>query len=184
MSDSGSLPSWVNPACSRLGEQEKVWAHFQPLLEARGYMLRPRYRLGWFLPPATSPQVSETAIPARGTCEVLNATRVSHGAPVVLKIVQTVSSDTEISGFLTNEPGAEAHTLPTLDLVPMDDEWSFMVMPRIRGCAHPPFETVREVTEFVEQVLEGLVYLHNKNIAHRQVSLEIGFIGSSMSTIC
>jgi hypothetical protein len=79
---------------------------------------------------------------------------MSDGAAVVLKIVATESPDTQISGFLTNEPGAGAYTLPMLDLIPMDDGRSFMVMPRMRDCWHPAFETVGEFTEFVQQVLE------------------------------
>ncbi|KAJ7915625.1 hypothetical protein B0H13DRAFT_2324187 [Mycena leptocephala] len=166
MSEPVSLPIWADATWITLREQEKVWAKFQPMLEARGYMLRPRYRPGWFLP---TPAFTETAIAGEDDVNVLDATRMSDGAAVVLKIVATESPDTQISGFLTNEPGAGAYTLPMLDLIPMDDERSFMVMPRMRDCWHPAFETVGEFTEFVQQVLEGLVFLHSKNIAHGSV---------------
>ncbi|KAJ7860493.1 hypothetical protein B0H13DRAFT_1726579 [Mycena leptocephala] len=166
MSEPLSLPIWADATWITLREQEKVWARFQPMLEARGYMLRPRYRPGWFLP---TPAFTETAIAGKDDVNVLDATRMSDGAAVVLKIVPTESPDTQISGFLTNEPGAGAYTLPMLDLIPMDDERSFMVMPRMRDCWHPAFETVGEFTEFVQQVLEGLVFLHSKNIAHGDI---------------
>ncbi|KAJ7671950.1 hypothetical protein B0H17DRAFT_1244622 [Mycena rosella] len=43
-------------------------------------------------------------------------------------------------------------------------------MPRMRRCDYPPFFTrVGEFTEFVLQVLEGLVFLHGKNIAHHDI---------------
>ncbi|KAJ7743242.1 hypothetical protein DFH07DRAFT_964179 [Mycena maculata] len=48
-----------------------------------------------------------------------------------------------------------------------EEGWAFMVMPRMRLCSDPPyFATVREFMEFLEQ---GLVYLHSKNIAHRDI---------------
>ncbi|KAJ7488914.1 kinase-like domain-containing protein [Mycena latifolia] len=166
-----------DPAWSKLGDLEQIWARFQPWLEARGYMLRPRYRPGWSLPFETCPALTETAIPGEG--EVLDATRISDGAPVVIKIVLTVSPDTDISGFLTREPGAEAYTLPILDLLPFNDERSFMVMPRMRDCDCPAFETVSEVMEFVQQVLEGLVFLHSRNIAHRDICLRNMVMDSS-----
>ncbi|KAJ7767276.1 hypothetical protein B0H16DRAFT_1308632, partial [Mycena metata] len=65
------------------------------------------------------------------------------------------------------------HTLPVLsEVVPLYDEpeWSFLVMPRMRPCNSPPgLDTVGEFVEFLEQVLEGLVFLHSKNIAHRDI---------------
>ncbi|KAJ7447899.1 hypothetical protein B0H11DRAFT_1878510 [Mycena galericulata] len=172
----------IDPEEATLGKVEQVWAHFQPWLEARGYMLRPRYRPGWVLPPSDSPEYMETRLSSGEVCrlsEVLDATRISDGAQVVLKIVKTVSPDTLISGFLTTEPGAEACSLPILDLLPMDEkpELAFMVMPRMRNCPKPRFETVGEVMEFIQQVLEasrllGLVFLHSRNIAHRDICAE------------
>ena len=32
---------------SILGREEVIWRDLQPWLEQRGYMLRPRYRVGW-----------------------------------------------------------------------------------------------------------------------------------------
>ncbi|KAJ7108588.1 hypothetical protein C8R44DRAFT_884648 [Mycena epipterygia] len=164
----------ILPTSTTLGDQELEWARYQPLLEQRGYMLRRRYRPGWVPDVLTTGKTAwdcEDAIPAWG--EVLDATRISDGAPVVLKIVPTFSPDTRISWFLTNEPGAEKHALPCLELIPMYAEFAFMVMPRMRDCSDPPyFETVREFMEFLEQVLELsslLIYLHSKNIAHRDI---------------
>ncbi|KAJ7648943.1 hypothetical protein DFH06DRAFT_555792 [Mycena polygramma] len=169
LSQSEILRLLERPEDTTLKEEERVWALFQPRLEAQGYMLRPRYRPDWSLPPGTTPWDSETAIPAPGYAHVLDAIRTSDGAPVVLKIVETDSADTNISGFLTNEPGAAAFCVPIIELLELDDEWSFMVMPRMRQCDKPEFETVGEFIEFVQQVLEGLVFLHSKNIAHLDI---------------
>ncbi|KAJ7693191.1 hypothetical protein B0H17DRAFT_1132660 [Mycena rosella] len=163
---------WIDSEWSTLGELEQIWAGLQPWLEEHGYMLRPRYRPGWFLAPGIGPNESETAIPGEGT--VLDAIRISDGAQVVLKMVETASPETHISRFLTNEPAAQIYMIPLLDLIPFElhDEFSFMVMPRMRGCHIPAFTTVAEVVEFLHQVLKGLVFLHSKNIAHRFNALQ------------
>ncbi|KAJ7471941.1 kinase-like domain-containing protein, partial [Mycena latifolia] len=156
-----------------LGEVEREWARHQPFLEHHGYMLRPRYHPDW-LPDMLDPHKKvwkvEDAIPAFNL--VLDAKRISDGVPVVLKIVEITSTEVAITSFLTKEPGAKRHTLQLLEVIPMDDtpEWGFLVMPCMRQCGHVPFfATVGEFTEFLEQVLEGLVFLHSKNIAHRDI---------------
>ncbi|KAJ7682317.1 kinase-like domain-containing protein [Mycena polygramma] len=161
---------FADPAWSKLGEEEKNWAAWQPWLAERGYMLRPRYHPGWSIPEGTSPDESETAIPGH-ECRVLDATRISDGAHVLLKWVSTLPSEpeTQIARFLTDEPGAHAHVVPMVDLIPAVDGHAFMVMPLMRPCDDPPFATVGEFVEFVEQVLEGLVFLHSRNIAHRDI---------------
>ncbi|KAJ7202546.1 kinase-like domain-containing protein [Mycena pura] len=154
---------------------EQIWADHQPYLEARGYMLRPRYRPGWVseaIRLGKSVFQCEDSIAAH-ECWVLDATRISDGAQMILKIVELSSPDVTISSFLANEPGARNYTVPLVDIFPMPEHetWGWMAMPRMRGCHDIPlvFKTVREFAEFMHQVLEGLVFLHSKNIAHRDI---------------
>ncbi|KAJ7723961.1 hypothetical protein DFH07DRAFT_275898 [Mycena maculata] len=125
---SARFPEWY-----KLGEAEQMWAKFQPCLEQMGHILRPRHRPGWVLVPGMGPWDDESAVPADG--EVLDATEISDGAQVVLKLVDTFPPDSRISWFLTNEPGAQDHSLPLLGLIPIGEDLAFMVMPRMRGCA-------------------------------------------------
>ncbi|KAJ7151706.1 kinase-like domain-containing protein [Mycena filopes] len=145
-------------------EHEQDWVRYQPLLEERGYMLRPRYRPGW---------VSENLRTGKDwwECEdlfvqikagILDATRISDGAQVVLKMF--LYKDVEVL--------ASTRAIPLLEVFPFPDdaERSFMVMPCMREATIPPFfETVREFVQFIQQVLEGLVYLHRNNIAHLDI---------------
>ncbi|KAJ7151731.1 hypothetical protein C8R46DRAFT_1357934 [Mycena filopes] len=154
-------------------EHEQDWVRYQPFLEERGYMLRPRYRPGW---------VSENLRTGKDwwDCEdlivqkkpgILDATRISDGAQVVLKMVDTRSTEVEILEFLNKDVEVLANTraIPLLEVFPFPGhvERSFMVMPCIREATIPPFfETVREFVVFFQQVLEGLVCLHRNDIAH------------------
>ncbi|KAJ7493063.1 hypothetical protein B0H11DRAFT_2228387 [Mycena galericulata] len=158
-----SLIIW--PAATKRSDIEEHWASFQPWLESQGYMLRPRYHAGWSLPYGTTPMESETANSTEGQGSVLDATRMSDGAQVVLKFVATDSTEANIWRFLRDDPGAQAHALPLLDLLRVDDKWSILVTPRMRTSDNPRFETVGEVVEFVQQVLEALEYMHKKGIA-------------------
>ncbi|KAJ7752204.1 hypothetical protein DFH07DRAFT_960636 [Mycena maculata] len=81
---------------------------------------------------------------------VLDAIRISDGAEVVLKFVGPASRDTKIYGYLSTDPGARNHCLPMLELLHIEDP-----------------EYSEPSIEFIQQVLEGLVFLHRNNIAHR-----------------
>ncbi|KAJ7724501.1 kinase-like domain-containing protein [Mycena metata] len=163
------------PLCTALTEHEQLWASYQPFLEEQGYMLRPRYKPGWVAACLSNkeqdPFCFEDSVP--GSPRVLDAKCMSDGADVVVKVVPTSSMEVCIAMFLTNCPDAEKHSLPCLDLIPMPDNPhdSFMVFPRMRSCTCFPYiNTVQEFIEFLQQMLEGLVFLHDNNIAHRAIS--------------
>ncbi|KAJ7120744.1 kinase-like domain-containing protein [Mycena crocata] len=169
-----SSPEHRQSPWTTLGDKEQEWARYQPFLAKRGYLLRPRYRRGWtpdVVALGRDPWECEDAIPAQGF-DVLDATQISTGAQVVLKVVQVASAEININSFLNDQPEAQNHAVRILEVIQMPDQpkYAFMVMPRLRQCSHPPwFATVREFAEFVQQVLQGLVYLHSQNIAHRDI---------------
>lgn len=124
----------------------------------------PRYVFG------SSPQLISLNDSVQGP--VLDATRISDGAQVVLKIVRTGSMEVHISELLARHPGAKKHAVTVLEIIPVPDDikWSFLVMPRMRVCNRKPdFKTVREFVEFLRQVLEvGVRILWNDQLLSRQ----------------
>ncbi|KDR79995.1 hypothetical protein GALMADRAFT_1174063 [Galerina marginata CBS 339.88] len=111
----------------------------------------------------------------RGTPRVLDAVRVSDGAKVVLKKVN-IHQDIPILEFL-NSPelllDPRNNTVPILDLIPLPNDGNFalIVMPMLRHFdSHIiPFRHVSEVVEALEQFIQGLAFLHEHQIAHRDI---------------
>ena len=80
------------------------------------------------------------------------------------------------SGPLKDDP--RNHCVPILKVIddPDDSSKSFLVMPLLRAADHPPFDFVKEVVDFVDQMLEVCHYL----IAEFEVSRQIA--GACVST--
>ena len=89
---------------------------------------------------------------------LVDATRISDGRLVYIKRVQTSSDELKIALMMSPEASQEDkrnHSVPILDhFTDVDGEYSYMVMPFLRPIDKPPFETVENVVEFVDQILE------------------------------
>ena len=89
----------------------------------------------------------------------MDATRISDGRLVYIKQVPTGDQESRIAlmfsttGF-NGDP--RNHCVPVIDYFQDDNDVtvSFMVMPFLRGADNPPFETVGNVVDFVDQILE------------------------------
>ncbi|THG96233.1 hypothetical protein EW026_g5568 [Hermanssonia centrifuga] len=64
------------------------------------------------------------------------------------------------------------HCVPILDYFVDEDDTSisYMVMPFLRLTNNPPFETVNDIIDFGNQLLQGLVFMHEQQVAHRDCS--------------
>lgn len=123
---------------------------------------------------------------------MIDATRISDGKLVMMKAVPATSAELEISRYLSSEPLREDprnRCIPLLDVLshPNDPDTSIMVMPYLRGIDDPPFDTVEDILECGEQILDvcsflnhlllinvvsqGLLFMHEHNVAHRCVAL-------------
>ena len=88
---------------------------------------------------------------------LVDATRISDGKLVYIKEVKTGDLESRIASMLAAVDDPANHSVPILDafIDPTDDStYIMMVMPFLRASDNPPFETVGEVVDFVDQLLE------------------------------
>ncbi|GBE79224.1 predicted protein [Sparassis crispa] len=141
-------------------------------------MLRPRYRPGW-IPSWTgtkkNPVFCEDAktLPARP--HLIDATRLSDGKLVYIKRVQTGDNESQLATMLSSETlrkDPRNNCVPVIDLFQDSDDptISYMVMPFLRLVNDPPFTIIEDLVDFIEQMLQGLVFLHENGVAHRDCS--------------
>ena len=91
--------------------------------------------------------------------ELIDATRTSDNLLVYIKRVETQSEELKIALMLSSEAlskDPKNHSVPILDHFEdeNDSSMSFMVMPFLLRIDRPPFDTVDEVMDFVDQMLE------------------------------
>ncbi|KAA1478175.1 hypothetical protein DENSPDRAFT_787723 [Dentipellis sp. KUC8613] len=163
-----------------LTSAEKWWRDRQPMLEARGYMLRSRYRPGWtpsWLKFGIYRSGFEDSVRKVLGVYAIDATRISDGAPVYIKSLPPLRRGEErthelnISLFFSSEPrysDPRNHCVPIIDWWRIDKErTSFIVMPLLRAFDSPAFVTVGEAVDFFGQIMEGIVFMHKYHVAHR-----------------
>ncbi|OJT09376.1 hypothetical protein TRAPUB_14158 [Trametes pubescens] len=195
-SKSGVGPTSDPPIDSfaRLTDEEIYWRDHQVFLEAHGYMLRPRYRPDWTpswrgkrpqdalkAEDAFALKVSHTSIgglPSLRTLRiklrtsVMDATRISDGNLVYIKRTHTDSQELQILRYLNSDElrqDPRNRCVPLLDVLRDSSapDTSFMVMPFLRYIDSPPMERVEDILDCFDQVLEGLVFIHDHGVAHR-----------------
>ncbi|KJA25639.1 hypothetical protein HYPSUDRAFT_37677 [Hypholoma sublateritium FD-334 SS-4] len=155
---------------------EEFWVVHQSLLLERGYKLRNRYNPDWTPSWYGKKKVQLYKYPDARCAppkKILDAVRVSDGKKVTLKVVD-IDRDIPILQYL-NSPSLLAdernHTVPILDKfpVPHEEHLTWIVMPFLLMFQAPihPFRYVSEIIEPVTQFLEGLEFMHEHGIAHR-----------------
>ncbi|VDB85840.1 unnamed protein product [Peniophora sp. CBMAI 1063] len=163
---------------SRLFPLELAWRDRQVFLQSRGYMLRPRLRPGWVPSWRTTGKSifnSEDSFALPERQHLVDATRIDDGKLVYIKRVKTRDQESTIL-MLLNAPelrdDPRNHAVPILDHFQddVDPSISYIVMPFLRPLDRPPPERVSDCIDFVTQYLEGLVFQHEKGVAHRDCS--------------
>jgi len=104
----------------------------------------------------------------------MDATRVSDGEVVALKHISTKFHpyEVDIGRMFSREPLASDprnHCVPIYEVLqfPDDSDSVLLVMPLLRSYNNPRFDTVGETVEFFRQVIEGLQFMHDQHVAHR-----------------
>ncbi|KAI0744018.1 hypothetical protein C8Q80DRAFT_1272620 [Daedaleopsis nitida] len=132
-----------------------------------------RDRHDWLLKAGKAIISCEDGVPLIPTT-VIDATRAADGEVVVIKRIQKSYHQYEsaIGRYLTSPPLSDDprnRCCPILDVLqdPLNDDFELLVMPLLRRYNDPKFETVGEAIEFFRQALEGLQFMHEHHVAHR-----------------
>ncbi|KAL1741490.1 kinase-like domain-containing protein [Schizophyllum fasciatum] len=161
-----------------LKSSEHYWINLYHFLERRGYRLRPRYDPDYVpvYPHGKSwlrrnfYERPEDEIRSRLYANLLDAVRLSDGARVALRKTETWRDEVAIYHYLAScEPDERNHVVPILNMILLrdSDDCVFLVMPILRDYYDPPFSRPIQAADAVQQFLEILEFLHERNIAHR-----------------
>ncbi|KAI9059873.1 kinase-like protein [Trametes sanguinea] len=153
---------------------EILWRDRYTTFLERGYRLRPRYHPDWrpsWTGTNLNPEFCEDAVVSDNP-DVLDATRESDGLRVAMKAVKKGGQEILISQFLSSLQHRSNHCVPIVDAFqdPLDPSRTIMVMEYLRPWDDPELVMVGDVVDFVSQMLEGLEFIHNQRVAHRDIA--------------
>ncbi|KAJ7175018.1 kinase-like domain-containing protein [Mycena crocata] len=171
--------------------KEIFWYNHREWLKAKGYILRARYQEGWaatWTEKDLNQDYEDALSHSRGA--VLDATRVSDGAFVMLKKIDKTLHpfEVEIGTWFSAEPqrsDPQNHCVPIYEVLePPNSKWQIIVMPLLTRFDKPRFDTIGEAVSFFLQIFEGVKYMHNQNVAHRDCArLNIMMDASPLYTV-
>ncbi|RDX52985.1 hypothetical protein OH76DRAFT_1344188 [Lentinus brumalis] len=159
---------------SSTSRRRRCSGEHQSFLYSRRYTLRPRYRPGWV--PSWRQDSTIRLLDAEDRLSfwshLMDARRLTDGMLELIKKVRTDSRELQIATFLSSATlrrDPRDHCVPILEVLrdPEDPAISLLVMPFLRYVDDPAFDCVGIILDCVEQLLEGLVFLHEHNVAHR-----------------
>jgi len=170
-----------------LHKSEEWWREQYFDLNHHGYDLRPRYHPDWkpswrrsgkdfFSVEDGQPSILRAAMDAtrrRDGKQVMLKKLFPEEGPHELRITQIFSSPE-----LARDP--RNHCVPLLDVIEIPKTGQkLMVMPFLRPFNNPHFQTFGEFVAFFTQVCEGLQFMHQRNIAHRDCTANNIMFGPS-----
>ncbi|KAH7332913.1 kinase-like domain-containing protein [Rhizoctonia solani] len=165
----------------RSGVEER-WVSFQPYFLTKGYRLRPRYNPDWIPSWRTTglePSECEDSIDSM-PLRVLDATRIKDNRQVVIKILKPEQGgegkeELAVLQHFATPPlrdDASNHVVPCWDTFPIpgEEHGCFVVMPLLGRYDEPAFDTISEVHDFLQQLFEGLEFMHKNDTAHCDIA--------------
>lgn len=87
---------------------------------------------------------------------LVDATRIADGKLVYIKQVVTGDEESRLTLMLNSHEDSANHAVTILDTFvdSTDETISYLVMPFLRLFDEPPFESIGEILDFADQVLE------------------------------
>ncbi|KAH9954061.1 kinase-like domain-containing protein [Russula dissimulans] len=179
MPDSAIYAGQTSRLIGSLFRSEEWWKDHYYHIKLHGYLLRPRYSPDWV--PSWQRSGKDFFSTEDGQPSILraamDATRRRDGKQVMLKKVSLQEGPHELtitrffsSPELIRDP--RNHCVPLLDVIEIPAiGQKLMVMPFLRPFNNPHFQTFGEFVAFFAQVCEGLEFMHERNVAHRDCTV-------------
>ncbi|KAJ3918608.1 hypothetical protein F5877DRAFT_78820 [Lentinula edodes] len=167
---------------------EQFWVEHSTWLESVGYRLRARYQPN--RPPPQPLTLTEALFDPDEVAmygSIMDGIRISDNEPVMLKTVSRITHPQEvrIGLYFSNKDMASDprnHCVPIYDVFPVPNiEMDIIVMPVLRPFDNPEFDTVGEAIAFIQQLFEGIQFMHEHLVAHGDcTAMNIMMDGSQM----
>ncbi|KIM38851.1 hypothetical protein M413DRAFT_419793 [Hebeloma cylindrosporum] len=175
-------PQNLSPGKGGLDECESYWRDKYQWLRDRGYQLRPRYSPDWipsWVGTTKNHRICEDGVPMQHT-SVCDAIHIPTGAQVALKSISKLDQprEAEIMKYLSSDPlclDPRNHCARLLEVLELPDYMAhgeqILVMPLLRPFNSPTFDTFGEAIDCFRQLFEGLRFLHEHHVAHRDLNM-------------
>ncbi|KAJ7652088.1 hypothetical protein DFH06DRAFT_995717 [Mycena polygramma] len=152
---------------------EVFWRdHFHHILQ-HGYELRPRYRPDWVPSWKTWGDAEVLGWPMSARGVVNDARRCTDNVRVAMKRVGLQELAT-LRHLHSLPPSPDNHTVPLLDVIPLEDPQKVLIVMPLLRCFHPgrpSFERLDEAIRALLEIMKGIAFMHSHDIAHRDACL-------------
>ncbi|CAE7200045.1 unnamed protein product [Rhizoctonia solani] len=169
-------------APEQLSNDERRWVGYQPYLLSKGYQLRDRYQPDWV--PSWRLSGQDARLCEDGWAAIahrtLDAIRIKDQKLVMIKMIMPSPGtrgveELEIMQRFSNEEftnGDDNHVVPVLDAfgIPDVEGGHFYIMPLLTPYNRPPFQSLNEIYDFLQQIFQGLLFLHDNHVAHCDIA--------------
>ncbi|KAI0265922.1 kinase-like domain-containing protein [Gloeopeniophorella convolvens] len=175
---SNNAPDYSRRQIGTLVKSELWWRDRYEDILAQGYKLRTRYHPQWepsWLRTRKGFYMVEDGQP---TIVTMDAVRARDNTPVMLKKVLPEEGPHELAinqlfSSLGLAQNPRNHCAPLLDVIEVQGQGprKLMVSPFLRPFNNPRFQTYGEFVAFFTQICEGLQFMHEQNVAHRDCTV-------------
>ncbi|KAH9166397.1 kinase-like domain-containing protein [Lactarius sanguifluus] len=167
----GGHVDWENREIVTLSRSEVWWGDNYDDIKGCGYELRYRYHTEWKLScKGSNKDFAVEDEQPRLLRATMDAIRIHDSEQVMLKKVlpEKRPHELQISQMFLAMEDSRNHCVPLLDVIKLPNSGhQLMVMPFLRPFDNPHFQTFGEFAAFFTQVCEGLQFMHERNVAHR-----------------